>query len=105
MENITIGDIVSTITIITAIAVFCTSIYKIYKNQILDKFKKQDDEITQLKIDVEKLKEDNEINKKESKLLLKSIQACLEGLKEQGCNGSVTTAIEEIDKYLLEASH
>ena len=105
MENITIGDIVSTITIITAIAVFCTSIYKIYKNQILDKFKKQDDEITQLKIDVEKLKEDNEINKKESKLLLKSIQACPEGLKEQGCNGSVTTAIEEIDKYLLEASH
>ena len=105
MDNITIGEIVAAIVSITAIIGFVTLIYKGYKSQILDKFEKQSSDIEQLKLEVDKLKNDNETTKKESKLLLKSVQACLEGLKEQGCNGTVATAIEEIDKYLLEASH
>lgn len=108
MDNITIGEIVTAIASITAIIGFVTLIYNLYKKQIVDKFKKHEDEITQLKIDVERLKKDTEVIKAESKLLLKSIKACLEGLESQvasGQSGSVSRAIEEIDKYLLEASH
>ena len=112
MEEITVGQIVAGIAIITAIIVFGERLYNIYKTQLLDKFKqqdekneKQDNEISQLILRVEKIEKENEATKVESKLLLKSIQACLEGLKEQGCDGSVTTAIQEIDKYLLEVSH
>lgn len=41
----------------------------------------------------------------ERKLLLKSILACLYGLKEQGCNGPVTKAVESLETYLYDQAH
>lgn len=41
----------------------------------------------------------------ERKLLLKSILACLYGLKEQGCNGPVTKAVDSLETYLCDQSH
>lgn len=33
------------------------------------------------------------------------VLACLKGLKEQGCNGPVTDAINKIEKYLNQKAH
>ena len=52
-------------------------------------------------------KQDKEIKdiKKEQEILTKGILACLKGLKEQGCNGAVTTTISEIETYLNNKAH
>ncbi len=41
----------------------------------------------------------------EQTLLTYGVLACLKGLKEQGCNGPVTKAIEKIEKYLNQKAH
>lgn len=41
----------------------------------------------------------------EQALLTYGILACLKGLKEQGCNGPVTEAINKIEKYLNNKAH
>ena len=46
-----------------------------------------------------------EESKKERLILLKGQLACLKGLQEQGCNGSVTQAIGDIENYLIDKSH
>ena len=43
--------------------------------------------------------------KEEQQLLTYGILACLKGLKEQGCDGPVTEAINKIDKYLNQRAH
>lgn len=51
--------------------------------------------------------QDREIKaiKEELTLLTYGIQACLKGLKEQGCDGPVTDAIDKIDKHLNKKAH
>jgi hypothetical protein len=44
-------------------------------------------------------------SKVERKVLLKGELACLKGLEKLGCNGPVTHAISEIEKYLIEKTH
>ena len=41
----------------------------------------------------------------EQTLLTYGVLACLKGLKEQGCNGPVTEAINKIEKYLNTKAH
>lgn len=43
--------------------------------------------------------------KEEMTLLTYGLLACLKGLKEQGCNGPVTEAINKIDKHLNKKAH
>lgn len=43
--------------------------------------------------------------KKEQCLVIYGILACLKGLKEQGCNGPVTEAVEKIEKHINKAAH
>ena len=43
--------------------------------------------------------------KEESCLLTYGILACLKGLKEQGCNGPVTEAINNIEKHVNQKAH
>lgn len=43
--------------------------------------------------------------KEEQSILTKGVLACLKGLKEQGCDGPVTFAIDEIQTYLNEQAH
>ena len=52
-------------------------------------------------------KQDSEIEKIKSEqcLLTYGILACLKGLKEQGCNGPVTEAINKIEKHINQAAH
>lgn len=51
--------------------------------------------------------QDTEIKaiKEEQQILIYGILACLKGLKEQGCNGPVTTAIDKIEKHLNKRAH
>lgn len=51
--------------------------------------------------------QDKEIGKMKSEqcLLTYGILACLKGLKEQGCNGPVTEAIDKIEKHINKQAH
>lgn len=68
----------------------------------VDKQTKQDDEIQKLKKHHE---DDVKSIKEEQTLLVYGILACLKGLKEQGCNGPVTEAINKYEKYLNQKAH
>lgn len=57
----------------------------------VDKQKKQDDEIKSIKT--------------EQTVIVYGVLACLKGLKEQGCDGPVTDAIEKIEKHLNVEAH
>jgi Na+/H+ antiporter NhaD/arsenite permease-like protein len=57
---------------------------------------------------VKRQKEQDQIIKdmqEEQALLTYGILACLKGLKEQGCNGPVTEAVNKIEKHLNEKAH
>ena len=43
--------------------------------------------------------------KSEQCLVIYGVLACLKGLKEQGCNGPVTEAIQKIEKHLNQQAH
>lgn len=52
-------------------------------------------------------KQDTEISKIKSEqcLLTYGVLACLKGLKEKGCNGPVTEAIDKLEKHINKAAH
>jgi Na+/H+ antiporter NhaD/arsenite permease-like protein len=57
---------------------------------------------------VQRQKRQDEILKStqsELALLTYGLLACLKGLKEQGCDGPVTEAIDKIEKHINEAAH
>ena len=43
--------------------------------------------------------------KREQSVMCYGILACLKGLKEQGCNGPVTEAINAIEKHINKQAH
>ena len=43
--------------------------------------------------------------KEEQTVLVHGVLACLMGLKEQGCNGPVTDAINAIEKHINKQAH
>ena len=51
--------------------------------------------------------QDREITaiRREQTLICYGIMACLKGLKEQGCNGPVSAALDKMEKHLNQAAH
>lgn len=43
--------------------------------------------------------------RKEQTLICYGLLACLKGLKEQGCNGPVTEAMNRMEEHLNQAAH
>ena len=43
--------------------------------------------------------------REEQAMICYGILACLKGLKEQGCNGPVTEALNRLEKHLNQAAH
>ena len=43
--------------------------------------------------------------RREQTLISYGLLACLQGLKEQGCNGPVTEAMNRIEEHLNQAAH
>ena len=59
--------------------------------KFVDRQKKQDKELAAIR--------------KEQTLICYGVLACLKGLKEQGCNGPVTAALDKLEKHLNQAAH
>lgn len=82
-------------TVITAAAVIAAVLalvaYFAKAVRWVDQQKKQDKEIT--------------ATKEELTLLTYGVLACLKGLKEQGCNGPVTEAIDKIERHINKKAH
>ena len=93
-------------TIITAGAVFGAAMALIaaFAKAVrwMDKQKQQDNDIKELR---ETHNTDMDSMKHEQTLIVYGLLACLKGLKEQGCNGPVTEAINRIEKHLNEKAH
>ena len=68
----------------------------------MDRQKQQDNDIKALS---NRHDTDMDAMKQEQTLLVYGILACLKGLKEQGCNGPVTEAINKIEKHLNQKAH
>ena len=75
--------------IVTAITVICAAVVKIVGWYL--KQKRQDTEIAHIK--------------SEMTVICFGVRACLDGLKQMGCNGNVSKAKEELDKHLNQAAH
>ena len=81
--------------------------------RLFDRNKAQDSDLVALKEqhnrDMEELKREQAGHlrevKEEQTLLTYGILACLKGLKEQGCNGPVTEAVDMIEKHLNKKAH
>ena len=87
--TITTSVITTTAAVITALGVIFGVIFAVYKWVL--KQNKQDEDIKAIK--------------DEQTLLTYGVLACLKGLKEQGCDGPVTKAINDIEKHLNIQAH
>lgn len=87
--NQAVEIIVTVASVITALGVILGLFITIHKWVL--KQNKQDDDISSIK--------------EEQSILTKGVLACLKGLKEQGCDGPVTTAIVEIEDHLNKEAH
>lgn len=105
MENITIGQVVAVVGVLTVLSSFFFGIYKFIKKVLLDKVDANTQDIKILKEEMKKEKEDIDDSKEERMILLTGQLACLKGLKEQGCNGPVTQGIKDIEEYIIKKSH
>lgn len=76
----------ATLTAIITLISVIIAVYKWYARQ-----NKQDKDIAKMK--------------EEQCLLTYGLLACLKGLKEQGCNGPVTEAIDKIEKHINKTAH
>lgn len=70
-----------------------------------DWVKKQDAQDSKIKELREHHDKDMKDSREERQLMVYGILACLKGLKEQGCNGPVTEAINTIEKHLNKKAH
>lgn len=81
--------IITIASVITALGVIFGVIFAVYRWYL--KQEKQDEDIKAIK--------------EEQTLLTYGVLACLKGLKEQGCDGPVTTAIDQIEKHINKQAH
>lgn len=89
-QILTAGGVVAALTGIFTLA------WKLFK--WIDHQKEQDKEI-------ERIKEAHQEARQEQTLIVYGVLACLKGLKEQGCNGPVTEAINKIEKHINIQAH
>lgn len=104
-------NLITVAAIISAITAIATQAGKIVR--WFDRQKNQDKELEAIRADhnkdmnnfrTEQSEKFQEI-KAEQTILTYGILACLKGLKEQGCNGPVTEAINRIEKHLNIKAH
>ena len=84
-----VNTIITAASLLTAVVVIFSAVFAVYRWYL--KQNQQDAEIEKMKA--------------EQCLLTYGILACLKGLKEQGCNGPVTEAIDKIEKHINKQAH
>ena len=83
-------EIITTVAgVITALGVIFGVLFAVYRWYL--KQEKQDKDIKSIK--------------EEQSVLVHGVLACLQGLREQGCNGPVTAAIEQIENHINKQAH
>lgn len=85
------------LTAVSALAAGMAKVLKWYARQ-----NEQDRELKALR---QRHSEDMTATREELTLITYGLLACLKGLKEQGCNGPVTEAINKIEKHLNIEAH
>lgn len=93
-------SIITAGAVVGALATIITMLVKLLR--WVDRQKKQDSDIKSLQ---DKHDRDIKALQHEQTLAIYGILAALKGLKEQGCNGPVTQAIDKIEKYLNQKAH
>lgn len=98
--TITWQSIITAGAVVGALVTIITLLVKLVR--WVDRQRQQDADIKALQA-----KHDRDIKalQHEQTLAIYGILAALKGLKEQGCNGPVTEAINKIDKYLNQKAH
>lgn len=93
-----------TILSVAAIIAALLALYNYFAKVVrwMDKQTKQDEELSKLR---KRHDDDIKAIKEEQAVLCYGILACLKGLAEQGCDGSVHDAIETLDKHLNRKAH
>lgn len=86
--------------VVSALVAIITLLAKVIR--WVDHQKEQDKALKALS---DKHEADNKAIQEELTLLTYGILACLKGLKEQGCNGPVTKAINKIEKHINNKAH
>lgn len=86
---IDVNTVITAASLITAVVAIFSVIFAVYRWYLRQN--KQDEEIKKMK--------------SEQCLLTYGVLACLKGLKEQGCNGPVTEAIDKIEKHINKQAH
>ena len=84
-----VNTIITAASLIAAIGAIFSVVFAVYRWYLRQN--RQDAEIERMK--------------SEQCLLTYGILACLKGLKEQGCNGPVTEAIDKIEKHINKQAH
>ena len=87
--TITITTIITFATVLSATMAILGVIFTIFRWYL--KQEKQDIEIKALK--------------EEQCIIVYGLLACLKGLKEQGCNGPVTEAVDKLEKHINKKAH
>ena len=80
---ITVSAVLAALGGIGGVVVWCI--------KFVDRQKKQDKELAAIR--------------KEQTLICYGVLDCLKGLKEKGCNGPVTAALDKLEKHLNQAAH
>ena len=82
-DVILIGSLLAALGGIGGLVLWCV--------RFVDRQKRQDRELAAIR--------------KEQTLICYGVKACLQGLREQGCNGPVSEALNKLDKHLNQAAH
>jgi hypothetical protein len=98
--TVTWQSLITIATFVGAVVALVTYFSKVVR--WVDKQAKQDEDIKRLSKHHE---EDIASIKEEQALMIEGILACLKGLREQGCNGPVTKAIDKYETYLNKKAH
>lgn len=106
MENITLGQIIGAIVVISTIGGFFIGIGKWYKKTFTDKFKTIDERLDDLEKRTNQQEKEIKDSKEERLVMINGLLACLKGLhNDLNCNGPVTKGIADIENYLINKSH
>lgn len=98
--TVTPQSLITASAVIAAIIAIIVNFAKIVR--WVDRQKHQDADIKALR---DRHDHDVEAMKQEQTLIVYGLLACLKGLKEKGCNGPVTEAINKIEKHLNQKAH
>lgn len=92
--------IIKAAAVLTALIAIGTAVYAVIKW-----FRKQEKQTADIEALRKKQSDDMKEMQDELCLISYAMLACLDGLKQQGCNGAVTEAHNKLEKHLNQRAH